>query len=58
MNRCKYPYTVLTSYTLLPSLVASFAHRLFRSSQTQSIIDTCDEYGMGMCMTGVRLFHH
>ena len=24
----------------------------------KSIIDTCNEYGMGMCMTGVRLFHH
>ncbi|GMH94351.1 hypothetical protein TrST_g2694 [Triparma strigata] len=23
-----------------------------------SIIECCDEYGMGMCMTGVRLFHH
>jgi phosphoribosylaminoimidazolecarboxamide formyltransferase/IMP cyclohydrolase len=28
------------------------------SVQDQNIIDTCDEYGMAMAFTGVRLFHH
>jgi len=28
------------------------------SVQDQQITDACDEYGMAMCMTGVRLFHH
>ena len=28
------------------------------SIRDQQVIDTCDRYGMVMCFTGVRLFHH
>ena len=28
------------------------------SIRDQQVIDTCDKYGMVMCFTGIRLFHH
>ncbi len=28
------------------------------SIRDQQVIDTCDRYGMVMCFTGIRLFHH
>lgn len=28
------------------------------SMNDQSVIDACNDYGMVMCMTGIRLFHH
>ena len=28
------------------------------SVNDQSVIEACDQYGMAMCFTGVRLFHH
>ncbi len=28
------------------------------SIQDQNVVDACNEYGMAMCATGVRLFHH
>ena len=28
------------------------------SIRDQNVIDECDKYGMAMCFTGVRLFHH
>ena len=28
------------------------------SIRDDNVIETCDKYGIAMCMTGVRLFHH
>ena len=28
------------------------------SVQDKQVTDACDEYGMAMCFTGTRLFHH
>ena len=28
------------------------------SIRDDNVIDTCDKYGMTMCFTGIRLFHH
>ena len=28
------------------------------SVQDEQVISACEEYGMAMCFTGVRLFHH
>jgi phosphoribosylaminoimidazolecarboxamide formyltransferase/IMP cyclohydrolase len=28
------------------------------SVQDQQVASACEEYGMAMCLTGVRLFHH
>lgn len=28
------------------------------SVQDKNVTEACNEYGMGMCMTGIRLFHH
>ncbi|TEU08748.1 MAG: phosphoribosylaminoimidazolecarboxamide formyltransferase, partial [Anaerolineales bacterium] len=28
------------------------------SVNDQAVIDACDQHGMTMCFTGVRLFHH
>lgn len=28
------------------------------SIRDDNVIDTCDKYGMAMCFTGIRLFHH
>jgi phosphoribosylaminoimidazolecarboxamide formyltransferase/IMP cyclohydrolase len=28
------------------------------SVQDEQVTEACNEYGMAMCFTGVRLFHH
>ena len=28
------------------------------SIRDDNVIATCDKYGIAMCMTGIRLFHH
>lgn len=28
------------------------------SVRDQEVIDACDKYGIAMCFTGIRLFHH
>jgi len=39
-------------------LGVSFVAQPGGSVQDSQVTDACDEYGMAMCFTGVRLFHH
>jgi phosphoribosylaminoimidazolecarboxamide formyltransferase / IMP cyclohydrolase len=39
-------------------LGVSFVAQPGGSVQDKQVTEACDEYGMAMCFTGVRLFHH
>jgi phosphoribosylaminoimidazolecarboxamide formyltransferase/IMP cyclohydrolase len=39
-------------------LGVSFVAQAGGSVQDSDVTEACDEYGMAMCFTGIRLFHH